>query len=264
MEEHELSKRERKKLNRQAKLQEDAQAETKKSTSNKLMVVGGIIAVAAFIWFGFLKSPGSETQAPTEQVTVESVSSSDHVKGSESRKLVLIEYGDFQCPACAAYYPITKRLEEEYGDQLTMVFREFPLRSIHKNAQIAAQAAEAAGFQGKFWEMHDKLYENQEAWADNRDPRSMFESYASEIGLDVDKYKTDYDSQEVKDRINADYNSAFSAGVNATPTYFLNGVKLDNPRGYEPFKQIIENKILELGLTQPEESPQETIPDASM
>lgn len=265
MEDETLTKRERKKLNRLEKLQTEAQEEKSKSMKNKLIVVGGIILATALVWFGFVKNPGSGSiGTSTEPVSVESVSAEDHSKGPSNPSLVLIEYGDFQCPACSVYQPITNRLAEEFKDSLTVVFRHFPLRSIHKNAQIASQASVAASLQGKFWEMHDKLYETQKEWSEERDPKAMFEKYATELGLDIEKFKTDIDSEETKDRVNKDYNGAFEAKVNATPTFFLNGEKLDNPRGYEPFKQIILDKLSELESSMPEQTPDGATPEADI
>ncbi|RJR28203.1 hypothetical protein C4564_05875 [Candidatus Microgenomates bacterium] len=264
MEDETLTKRERKRLNRQEKLQAEAQEENTKSMKNKLLTIGGIIVATALVWFGFIKNPGSNTvDTSIEPVSVESVSAEDHSKGPSNPRLVLIEYGDFQCPACSVYQPITNRLAEEFKDSLSVVFRHFPLRSIHKNAQIASQASVAASLQGKFWEMHDKLYETQEEWSEERDPKAMFEKYAIELGLDIDRFKTDIDSEETKDRVNKDYNDAFEAKVNATPTFFLNGVKLDNPRGYEPFKQIVLDKLSEIESLSPEPATDST-PEADI
>ena len=162
------------------------------------------------------------------------------VKGGATGSATLVEYSDFQCPACSAYYPVVKQLTKEFPQDLHFVYRYFPLSSIHKNARISAQAAEAAGKQNKFWEMHDLLFENQDEWANLADPKEKFKEYAKSIGLDTEKFQKDLESKEVKDKVEKDYQNGLSLGVNATPTFFLNGEKLQNPRSYEEFKAKIK------------------------
>jgi len=143
-----------------------------------------------------------------------------------SSPVLLEEYGDYQCPPCGLLYPELKKIEAEYGNQLQIVFHHFPLTKMHKNALAAARAAEAARNQSKFWEMHDRLYRNQKAWADQVDPRPTFIGYAQELGLNVDKFTRDMDSPDVDQRINADIQRATSVGVNGTPTVFIEGQQL--------------------------------------
>lgn len=140
-----------------------------------------------------------------------------------SSPVVLEEYGDYQCPPCGILYPELKKLEHEYGNQLRIVFRHFPLTKIHKNAMTAARAAEAARNQGKFEEMHDRLYRNQSAWKDLDEPRPTFIGYARELGLNVDRFTRDMDSPEVEQRIAADMQRGNSSGVTGTPTVFIEG-----------------------------------------
>ena len=140
-----------------------------------------------------------------------------------SSPVVLEEYGDYQCPPCGLLYPVLKDIEKEYGKQLQIVFHHFPLAKIHKNAMAAARAAEAARNQGKFWEMHDRLYRNQNTWKDLDDPRSVFTQYANELGLNVDRFTHDLDSPEVEQRIAADMQKGTSVGVTGTPTVFIDG-----------------------------------------
>ena len=123
-------------------------------------------------------------------------------------------------------YPVLKDIEHEYGDQLRVVFRQFPLTKIHKNAMMAAQAAEAARNQGKFWEMHDRLYRNQNAWKDLPDPRPMFIGYARELGLNVERFSREMDSPEVQQRIASDMQRGSGVGVTGTPTVFIEGQML--------------------------------------
>ena len=153
----------------------------------------------------------------------------DHTTGSESNKILLVEYGDYQCPGCEGAYPNVKTLMEEYGTDVTLVFRNFPLTSIHPNARAAAAVAEAAGLQGKFWEMHDKLYGSQSDWdsLDTTKRSDIFNSYASDLGLDVEKFKADITDKPVTQKINFDVALGKSAKVTGTPTFFLNGEQLD-------------------------------------
>jgi protein-disulfide isomerase len=151
----------------------------------------------------------------------------DHIKGSEDAKVVITEYGDFQCPACAQFQPIVKELVNQYGDQIAFEFRHFPLISIHPYAVPAAKAAEAAGVQGKFFEMHDKLYENQNAWAKSSAPQAFFIQYAQEIGLDVDLFKQHMRASLIEKKIEGQFKEAQEKGLTGTPSFFLNGERLE-------------------------------------
>lgn len=167
----------------------------------------------------------------------------DYVKGSASSSVILMEYSDFQCPACRAYYPVVREIVAEFGDRVTLVYRSFPLVSIHANAEFAARAAEAARKQGKFWEMHDLLFEKQNEWANVADVMPMFESYAKLIGISPDQFKTDFLSKEVKDFVRAQRLHAVKAGLGGTPSFFLNGKQIVNPNSADEFKQIIRNAL---------------------
>lgn len=153
----------------------------------------------------------------------------DHVKGSDENKILLIEYGDYQCPSCAGAHPNVNALMEEYGDNVTFVFRNFPLTSIHPNARAAAGSAEAAGLQGKYWEMHDMLYQGQNDWSslDSNQRTSIFKAYAQSLGLDMAKFESDLASEPVNAKISFDLAIGKNAGASATPTFYLNGEKLD-------------------------------------
>ncbi len=132
-------------------------------------------------------------------------------------------YGDFQCPACAQIFPVEKQVVTNFNDQIKFTFRHFPLESIHPNARAASRAAEAAGLQGKFFEMHDALYESQNAWSSLSNPLDEFVSMAQKIGLDTEKFKTDYATELVNATINADLKEGNSKNVSGTPSYFVNG-----------------------------------------
>jgi len=140
-----------------------------------------------------------------------------------SSPVVLEEYGDYQCPPCGQLYPDLKQIEHEYGNQVQIVFHHFPLTKLHKNAMVAAHAAEAARNQNKFWEMHDRLYRNQKEWSELDDPRPIFLSYARQLSLNVDQLKQDMESNQADQRISADIQRGQSQGVTGTPTVFLDG-----------------------------------------
>lgn len=173
-----------------------------------------------------------------------SVAPTNHTQGSDKTGVVLIEYGDFQCPACGQYYPIVKEVKEKYKDQIIFQFRNFPLVQIHQNAFVAARAAEAASKQKKFWEMHDLLYENQQTWGAATSPNSFFANYAKQLNLDTTKFQQDMATSEVNDLINADIAEGQKIGANSTPTFVLNGKKVEtNPRSIEEFYKLIDDAI---------------------
>ena len=146
----------------------------------------------------------------------------DHTAGPASAPVTLVEYGDYQCPYCGMAYPIVKSLQQALGDDLCFVFRNFPLTDSHPNAEHAAEAAESAGAQGAFWEMHDTLYENQQAL----DDRALL-SYGKQVGLDADQLATDLADGTYRARVREDFRSGVRSGVNGTPTFFINGSRYD-------------------------------------
>ena len=199
-----------------------------------------LILVGGSVW-GLIKITQSSASQPTNQTAIDEVSSRDWVAGTG--KAVLVEYSDFQCPACAVYAPIVKQIAEDFQDKAVFAYRHFPL-SQHKNAKLAALVSEAAGQQEKFWEIHDKIFENQKEWAENNAPKAeeIFIKYAEELKLDIDKFKNDLKSKELKEKIDNDLNSGIKANVNSTPTFFLNAKKIQ-PGSYEEFKQAILSQI---------------------
>jgi protein-disulfide isomerase len=144
----------------------------------------------------------------------------DHIRGPVDAPVTLLEYGDYECPYCGAAYPIVNAILAQAGDGLRFVFRHFPLTTMHPHAELAAEAAEAAGAQGRFWEMHDTLFENQQAL----DPQSL-PAYAAAIGLDVPRFVGDLGSHVHADKVREDFLSGVRSGVNGTPTFFINGVR---------------------------------------
>ncbi|KKR88809.1 MAG: Na+/H+ antiporter, NhaA family protein, nonfunctional [Candidatus Wolfebacteria bacterium GW2011_GWA1_44_24] len=204
------------------------------------LVFGAIIflVIAGFVFLA-IKYKGSSPEQPV--LGMNAVSASDWTKGDKNAKIILIEYSDFQCPACVAYEPTVKQITDEFKDRIVFVYRHFPL-SQHKNAESAAMASEAAGRQGKFWEIHDLIFENQKEWSEALNAEDIFAGYAQKIGLDINRFKDDLNLKESKDKISGDSRSGLEAGVNATPTFFLNGRKI-SPRSYEEFKNAISQAI---------------------
>lgn len=167
----------------------------------------------------------------------------DNVKGNLESGVVIMEYSDFECPACRAYYPMLRELMTEFGDRVAFVYRHFPLTSIHQNAEFASRAAESAGAQGKFWEMHDLLFEKQNEWARVNNIMPLFESYATLLGLDIEKFVLDFNSDEVKGFVRAQRVHSVRAGLQGTPTFFINGEKINNPSSIEEFRAVILNAL---------------------
>lgn len=146
----------------------------------------------------------------------------DHIQGPATAAVALVEYGDYQCPYCLQAYWILIDLQEDLGDRMRLVFRNFPLSNLHPHAQHAAEAAETAGAQGKFWEMHDYLYAHQSHLDD-----AALLRYAAEIGLDLERFTRDLTEQRFAARVNEDFQSGIRSGVNGTPTFFINGLRHD-------------------------------------
>ncbi|MEK7609846.1 MAG: thioredoxin domain-containing protein [Patescibacteria group bacterium] len=173
--------------------------------------------------------------------TPSEATSTDHILGPANVPVTIIEYSDFQCPACALYYPIIERLTKEASTTVRFVYRHFPLFPLpHKNSIFAAQASEAASKQGKFWDMYKLLFENQTVWQDSNTASAIFEGYAESLNLDMTAYKKDFGSAEIKARIQRDRDEGDTLGVNSTPTFFVNGKVIVNPQGYEQFKALID------------------------
>jgi protein-disulfide isomerase len=217
-----------------------SQARRERTKTIMTWVIVGL-TVAGIVTIVILSRGGT-----TSTGTLAPVTADDHVYGKTDAPVVLIEYSDYQCPACGAYFPVVKALEQKYGDKLALVYRNFPLTALHQYAQIGAQAAEAAGLQGKYWEMHDLLFENQQSWSklgSESDVKKTFADYANQLKLDTKKFSSDLTSSAVVSRVDRDVQSGNAIGINATPTFFLNGTKLTNPSGVDPFSTIIDQAL---------------------
>lgn len=201
-----------------------------------------ILAALILLFIGFLlfNKNGSDNKSTSDS---NSATLSNHTYGNGSTGVVVMEYGDFQCPACYQYFPIVNQLKNKYKDQITFQFRHYPLVEIHQNALSSARAAEAAGLQGKFWKMHDALYTNQQEWAESTNPQPFFENYAKLIGLDVTKFQVDIKSESVNATIQADRNNAKSSGYSGTPTFVVDGKQIESPGSLDAFSKIIDEAI---------------------
>ena len=198
-----------------------------------------VIAIIVIIFGGIVvfnkhdsKTPSASNAQPT-----------NHIEGKGSTGVTLVEYGDYQCPFCGQYHPLVKDVVTKYQDKIFFQFRNLPLLQVHQNAFAAARAAEAAGKQDKFWEMFDMLYENQSAWSTSSSAASIFEQYATQLGLNLTKYQSDFSSAAVNDAINADINEfKKTKEVMSTPTFFLDGKKIQ-PTSVDEFSKLIDAEI---------------------
>jgi protein-disulfide isomerase len=197
-----------------------------------------IVVGVALVTFGsgtiLYRAKRPQVKNIPESQSVSASDSSAHVRGNPDASVTLEEFADFQCPPCSQFAPFAEELLREYDSRLRIVFRNFPLPA-HQHAREAALAAEAAGFQGKFWEMHDTLYREQSAWSKAPNTRELFESYAGTLGLDVEQFKKDMDSDKARERVNSDHALANFLGVKVTPTLFINNRPIEpqqkNPEG---------------------------------
>lgn len=202
-----------------------------------VLVVGVVVVLMLLVKMSSDLGSGSAVSLKT------ALAATDWTRGSaSSSKVTLIEYADFQCPACASYHPLVKELEREFPNDLLVVYRHFPLPQ-HKNAVMASVAAEAAGKQGKFWEMHDVLFEKQTEWSDVSDPKELFGSYAIFLGLNGAQFAADLLDPSLEAKVNSQKLDGVKNNVNSTPTFFLDGVRLVNPRSYASFKELVVDAL---------------------
>ena len=160
----------------------------------------------------------------------------DHAQGPADAPVTLVEYGDYECPYCGKAYPIVKKVQQQMGNRLRFVFRNFPLNTIHAHASVAAQAAESAGAQGKFWEMHDLLYQNQDKLAD-----ADLNQYALKLGLEIYRFEADMSSGIFAARVREDFRGGVRSGVNGTPTFFINGLRYTGALRLEELLEAVES-----------------------
>ena len=205
-----------------------------------------IISLASIvILFGLLYGVYAFTNKPvqTDFTEVTKVLPTDRTKWTAQSKNVLVEYSDLQCPACKNFHDVIKQTiesDKSITENMTFVYRHFPLDNIHPNARAAAYAAEAAGRQGKFFEMSDILFARQDQWSKDSDPKPKFLAYAKELKLSTEDFEKAMDSTEVKEKVQNDFISGTNADVQATPTFYLNGKKVD-VNSFDQFKKLLQD-----------------------
>lgn len=237
-----LTKRERKEQ-KKVEYQEVLKKQKRNDMLKKAAIWGGAaLILIASVW-GLVALSNSTSNSSSQTITAPPISKDDITEGSPSAKVSLVEYSDFQCPACAAYNPLVNQLLTEFEGKIFYAYRFFPLSQVHKNAMVSAQAGYAAYKQGKFKDMENTLFSNQNDWAQQDNPQSIFIEYAKKMGLDIDKFKKDMDSDEAKNKIQKDSSQGTDIGVNSTPTFFLNSKKLENPGTYDNFKKLIADEL---------------------
>lgn len=224
---------------------ESMEKQQKKDMMTKLIMWGGIIIVsviglAALV---FVANKSTDKTTKVENANLPAPKSTDIIVGDKNAKVVITEYADFQCPACASYSPVVNKILSDYPNKVKLVYRFFPLKSIHKNAQISGQAGYAAYKLGKFPEIKDSLYSNQVDWENLKDPREIFEGYAQTAGLDVTKFREIMNSDEAKKAVEAGENEAIGLGLNSTPSFFI-GKNQVKPASYDDFKKLIDEELL--------------------
>ena len=189
-----------------------------------LVIIAAVLVAAVVLTWVLLRSSRPDQSSTNSSNSGPPGADPPHIRGNPKATVTLEEFGDFECPMCGTYSVEVKKIEAEFGDRLRVIFREYPLYPTpHKYALIAAQAAEAAGLQGRFWEMHDKLYENQKAWSEAKDVMPMFIDYARQIGLDTDRFGRDLSGDVVATRITQDGIRGHARAVSGTPSFFVNG-----------------------------------------
>lgn len=240
-ENHKLTKKEKKEL-RKLEWQEKAKLLQRNAQIKKYSVWAGAVGVIVLVIIGLIMLVNAPSSPSSDTANVAPVSQKDITNGENKAKVTLIEYSDFQCPACAAYHPVVTRLLEDYKGKIFFVYRIFPLTNIHPHAKISAKAAYAAYKQNKFFEMSDLLFTNQKDWSTTSDPTGIFMDYAKQLKLDTKKFQNDMNSDETKKYVDDSEKQAQAEGINSTPTFILNGIKIKNPQGYDEFKKLIDNE----------------------
>lgn len=236
----EYSKKQFKELRRLAELEKEKLV-SKQNTFKWIAIgVSSVIFLVLFVGM-IIVAKQQKAEVSNEPSTI---SSSGWFRGTESARLTLAEFSDFQCPACRAYSDPVKQVLSLYPKDLKLQYKHFPLANIHKNAFSAALAAEAAGKQGKFWEMHDVLFDKQDEWAELANPGEKFLEYALTLGVGKEQFVKDYNDKNLEEKVKEMQNEGIALGVNSTPTFFINGKKVDkNPGTLEDFKKLIDEAL---------------------
>ena len=208
------------------------------SAETKFLIGTGLITIILILGGIFFFSMKNKQQSTSTQADMSILlSNTRHSQGNSNASVKIVEFADYECPACGAASPITKKVIEKNKDKVYFVFRHYPIPS-HRNSKTAALASEAADEQGKFWEMHDLIFENTTDWVTSDNAKKVFEGYAEKLGLDLEKFKQDFDKGGGV--INNDYTDGNKVGVDATPTFFINGEKHTGLITEDKFQDLID------------------------
>lgn len=224
-------------------------------SKNKVFIIVVVVTIVLILGGVFLMTRGNSGSSvstnkvnaslliPQNAIETSGIANGNYLAATNSATLTLVEFGDYECPACGEYNPIVKQVLTNYSGKINYVFRNYPLAQ-HANAQISSDAVEAAGLQGKYWQMHDRAYETQNDWSNLSDPTNVFIGYANDLGLDIAKFSADLSSPTVKDKVQNDLNDGNTIGINETPTFYLNGKKLTLTGSYDQFKSLIDSALV--------------------
>jgi len=204
-----------------------------------VIIVAVGVAAAAAVYLSREPQPVTETSAAATLDT----KGGGHFRGPENAAVTLVEFGDYQCPSCKAFAPVVQEVLNRYPKQVRLEFHHYPLISIHPNSMAASLAAEAAGEQGKYWEMHDQIFEYQERWAPSSNPEPEFLAMASRIGLNANAFMQAMRSPQLRDRIIQDVVRAREANVEAVPTFFIDGQQVHVPLSVNAFVDVIDARL---------------------
>ncbi|MDQ3239580.1 MAG: DsbA family protein [bacterium] len=209
-------------------------------TGESKVIIGVVVTTVIVLIAGVMVMSSSQPPVPSAKVETSTTLHGDaYSKGPKDAKVKIAEYADFQCPACAVSFPIMKEIISDYGDKIYFEYHHYPLKQ-HAWSQVSAEAAEAAGAQGKFWEYHDMLYAKQNDWAESKDAKSIFSKYAAELKIDQKKFDEDLKNNTHRQKVLNSFNRGNTLSVQATPTYFVNGVRYEGGLNKEDWKKIID------------------------
>lgn len=242
-----LSKKQLRRLEKQQAKQARHAGQVIKSSGSRIVFWIVILAIIGFFVYAIAQL-ATHTPAGTGTQTDIAIGTADHTLGNPNASVQLVEYADFQCPGCAAFHPIVKQLMKDYADKVYYAYRYFPLPQ-HPHAKIMADAAEAASKQGKFFEMHDLIFSNQTSWTTLSSVNQIISGYATKLGLNTTQFQADMSAKATKDRIESDYQGGVAYGVNSTPSFFVNGVKIALPKSLADFKSVIDQAALSAKAT---------------
>ncbi len=268
-----LTKKQLKELRKLEKMQ--AKSMDKKNESMKWLAISIISAIFLILFVGIIFVAKNKNKPQTvdgkaqfandghERSVPLNLTNEASNSGQNSEKIVtMVEYGDLQCPACKTYHPMVKELLAAFPGRLKLIFKNFPLTAVHPNAIAAATAAEAVGRQGKYFEMVDLLYDKQDEWAGQTDPQEKFEGYVKELKLDIEKFKKDQKDSAIQKIINTHRDEGIKNGVTGTPSFFVDGEKIENPASIDDFKKIINTALSNsTGVDTSKEPTTTTAPD---